>query len=69
MFLQVGVGDHPRLTQLAEMLGDSWMASFIGTPAKVADALLALEARGIERVQLTPYSPDTFELLAPHLCG
>ena len=69
MFLQVGVGDHPRLAQLAEMLGDSWMSSFIGSPASVADALLALESRGIERVQLTPYAPDTFALLAPHLCG
>jgi alkanesulfonate monooxygenase SsuD/methylene tetrahydromethanopterin reductase-like flavin-dependent oxidoreductase (luciferase family) len=69
MFLQVGVGDHPRLKQLAEMLGDSWMSRFIGTPEKVAEALLGLESRGIERVQLTPYSPDTFEILAPHLCG
>jgi alkanesulfonate monooxygenase SsuD/methylene tetrahydromethanopterin reductase-like flavin-dependent oxidoreductase (luciferase family) len=69
MFLQVGVGDHPRLAQLAEMLGDSWMGTFIGTPEKVAESLLALEARGIERVQLTPYSPETFELLAPHLHG
>jgi alkanesulfonate monooxygenase SsuD/methylene tetrahydromethanopterin reductase-like flavin-dependent oxidoreductase (luciferase family) len=69
MFLQVGVGDHPRLAQLAEMLGDSWMSSFIGSPAKVADALLALESHGVERVQLTPYAPDTFALLAPHLCG
>ncbi|MEP7115847.1 MAG: LLM class flavin-dependent oxidoreductase [Ilumatobacteraceae bacterium] len=69
MFLQVGVGDHPRLTQLSEMLGDSWMGSFIGSPSKVAESLNELESRGVERVQLTPYSPDTFELLASHLCG
>jgi alkanesulfonate monooxygenase SsuD/methylene tetrahydromethanopterin reductase-like flavin-dependent oxidoreductase (luciferase family) len=69
MFLQVGVGDHPRLAELSRLLGDSWMGSFIGEAPKVADALLALESRGIERVQLTPYVPETFELLAPYLCS
>ena len=69
MFLQVGVGNDPRLAELGHLLGDSWMSSFIGEPAKVADALRELESRGIERVQLTPYVPETFELLAPHLCG
>lgn len=68
MFLQVGVGSHPRLEQLAEMLGGSWMGSFIGPATKVSEALLALEGRGIDRVQLTPYVPETFELLAPYLC-
>ncbi len=68
-FLQVGVGDNPRLRQLSATLGDSWMSRFIGPPAEVAEALLALESHGIERVQLTPYVPETFELLAPHLGG
>lgn len=68
MFLQVGVGDHPRLAELAGSLGDSWMGSFIGEGSKVADALLELESHGVDRVQLTPYVPETFELLAPHLC-
>jgi alkanesulfonate monooxygenase SsuD/methylene tetrahydromethanopterin reductase-like flavin-dependent oxidoreductase (luciferase family) len=68
VFLQVGCGDHPRLDQLARMFGDSWMGRFVGEPAKVADALRDVESFGIERVQLTPYAPETFELLAPLLC-
>ena len=67
IFLQIGAGDNPRLTELAAMLGDSWMGQFIGEPSKVADALRSIESFGIERVQLTPYVPETFELLAPHL--
>jgi alkanesulfonate monooxygenase SsuD/methylene tetrahydromethanopterin reductase-like flavin-dependent oxidoreductase (luciferase family) len=67
VFLQVGVGNDPRLTELATNFGDSWMGQFIGESAKVADALRTIESFGIERVQLTPYSPETFELLAPHL--
>jgi alkanesulfonate monooxygenase SsuD/methylene tetrahydromethanopterin reductase-like flavin-dependent oxidoreductase (luciferase family) len=69
MFLQVGVGDNPRLRQLSATLGDSWMSRFIGPPAQVAEALMALESHGVDRVQLTPYLPETFELLAPHLGG
>jgi alkanesulfonate monooxygenase SsuD/methylene tetrahydromethanopterin reductase-like flavin-dependent oxidoreductase (luciferase family) len=67
IFLQVGVGNNPRLGELAKMFGDSWMGQFIGEPAKVAAALRAVEKFGIDRVQLTPYVPETFELLAPHL--
>jgi alkanesulfonate monooxygenase SsuD/methylene tetrahydromethanopterin reductase-like flavin-dependent oxidoreductase (luciferase family) len=66
-FLQVGVGNDPRLRELTDKFGDSWMGHFIGEPSKVADALRNIESFGIERVQLTPYSADTFELLAPHL--
>ena len=69
MFLQVGVGDHPRLGELSGLLGDSWMGSFIGEAPEGGRSLLALESRGIERVQLTPYVPETFELLAPYLCS
>jgi alkanesulfonate monooxygenase SsuD/methylene tetrahydromethanopterin reductase-like flavin-dependent oxidoreductase (luciferase family) len=68
IFLQVGVGDNPRLAELAKMFGDSWMGQFIGEPTKVAAALQAVEGFGIDRIQLTPYVPETFELLAPHLC-
>jgi Luciferase-like monooxygenase len=67
IFLQVGVGDNPRLAELAKMLGDSWMGQFIGEPAKVATALQGVEEFGLDRVQLTPYVPETFELLAVHL--
>ncbi len=66
-FVQVGCGADPRLTQLADTFGGTWMGNFIGEPAKVADALLTLEDLGIERVQLTPYVGATFELLAPEL--
>lgn len=65
--LQIGVGDNPRLTELAAMLGDSWMGHFIGEPSKVTDAPRNIESFGIEREQLTPYVPEGFELL-PSLC-
>ena len=69
IFLQVGVGDSEQLRAIAKTLGDSWMSQFIGPPQEVAATLMALESHGIDRVQLTPYVPETFELLAPHLCG
>ncbi len=67
VFLQIGCGQHPRLSALSEVLAGSWFGSFIGEPERVADALLALEDHGIGRVQLTAYVDGTFERLAPVL--
>jgi hypothetical protein len=69
VFIMVGCGDHPRVRGLADALGDSLMGSFVGEPAKVADSVRALAEVGIERVQLTSYTPDTIALLAPYLSG
>jgi alkanesulfonate monooxygenase SsuD/methylene tetrahydromethanopterin reductase-like flavin-dependent oxidoreductase (luciferase family)/ketosteroid isomerase-like protein len=69
VFLMAGCGDHPRVRALGAALGDGLMGSLVGEPAAVAERILALADRGLDRVQLTPYTPDTIELLAPHLAG
>jgi hypothetical protein len=69
VFLMVGCGDHPRVAGLRQMLGDSFMGSLLGEPAAVADVVRSLAGHGIERAQLTPYTPDTLALLAPHLAA
>jgi alkanesulfonate monooxygenase SsuD/methylene tetrahydromethanopterin reductase-like flavin-dependent oxidoreductase (luciferase family) len=67
VFLMAGCGDHPRLAQLKAVLGDGLMGSLVGEPEQVADAIRSFAGHGIERVQITPYTPDTISLLAPHL--
>jgi hypothetical protein len=52
---------------LREVLAGTLMGSLIGEPEQVADVVRSFAALSIERVQLTPYSPDTLALLAPHL--
>ena len=69
VFLMAGCGDHPRVQALDQALGSGLMGSLVGEPAAVAERILALADRGLDRVQLTPYTPDTIELLAPHLAG
>lgn len=67
VFLMVGCGSHPRLEQLRAVLGDGLMGALVGEPERVAEMIRSLADHGIERVQLTPYTPDTISLLAPHL--
>ena len=69
VFVMAGCGDHPRIRALQAALGDGLMGSFVGEPAAVAEQVLVLAERGLDRVQLTPYTADTVELLAPHLAG
>jgi alkanesulfonate monooxygenase SsuD/methylene tetrahydromethanopterin reductase-like flavin-dependent oxidoreductase (luciferase family) len=69
VFLMVGCGHHPRIAALQGALGDSFMSRFVGEPEQVADAVRSLGEHGIHRVQLTPYTPATIELLAPHLAS
>ena len=45
------------------------MAGLVGDPEAVAERVRAFGDHGVTRVQLTPYTPDTLELLAPHLAG
>ena len=47
--------------------GDSFMGGFFGAPEKVAASLAGLASAGVSRVELSPFSGETFELLAPHL--
>ena len=45
------------------------MGSLVGPSERVAEVVAGLADHGIDRVQLTPYTPDTIELLAPLLAG
>ncbi len=67
IFLLVGTGEDPRVAMLREGLAGSYLGRFLGEPAAVAEALKALEALGIDRVQLTELAPGTVASLAPHL--
>jgi alkanesulfonate monooxygenase SsuD/methylene tetrahydromethanopterin reductase-like flavin-dependent oxidoreductase (luciferase family) len=67
VFLMVGCGDHPRVAAMQSVLGDTFMGHLVGHPESVAEAIRSLEADGITRVQITPYTPDTLSLLAPFL--
>jgi alkanesulfonate monooxygenase SsuD/methylene tetrahydromethanopterin reductase-like flavin-dependent oxidoreductase (luciferase family) len=67
VFLLCGAGTDPRTLAFEKMLGDSAMAGFFGSPAKVADSIRALRNHGIERAQISPFSEETFELLAAEL--
>lgn len=69
VFLMAGCGDHPRVKAMRSMLGDSLMGQLVGEPEQVAETIRSLEAEGIERVQITPYTPDTLALLAPFLAA
>jgi len=61
----VGIDERTRATE--ELLGDSFMGGFFGAPEKVAASLAGLASAGVSRVELSPFSGETFELLAPHL--
>lgn len=67
VFLLVGAGSNGRVRALGEAMAGTFMGSFVGEPERVADAIRRLADHGIERVQLTPLSPETPELLAPLL--
>jgi alkanesulfonate monooxygenase SsuD/methylene tetrahydromethanopterin reductase-like flavin-dependent oxidoreductase (luciferase family) len=69
VFVMAGCGDHPRVRALGDALAGSFMGTFVGEPERVAEALHGLGDLGIERVQLTSYTPDTIPLLAPHLAA
>jgi alkanesulfonate monooxygenase SsuD/methylene tetrahydromethanopterin reductase-like flavin-dependent oxidoreductase (luciferase family) len=66
-FLMVGAGEGAAVSGLRAMLGDCFLGRFVGDARQVAQAILDLEAHGIERVQLTPFAPGSLEALVPHL--
>lgn len=69
LFAMVAVGDGPEVRARQDALGDSLFGGMVGEVSKVVDNLLSLEDLGITRVQITEYSPRTFEALAPHLAN
>jgi alkanesulfonate monooxygenase SsuD/methylene tetrahydromethanopterin reductase-like flavin-dependent oxidoreductase (luciferase family) len=69
LFVMCNVGDDERTRGLEALLGDSFLGGFFGSPSKVASALHELADTGISRVQLSPFTDASFELLADHLGG
>lgn len=69
VFLMVGCGTGARIDGLRSLLGETFMGSLVGEPESVAHVVRSLADHGIERAQLTPYTPDTLSLLAPHLAA
>ena len=67
VFILCGAGDDPTTTAVSAALGDSFLGSFFGDPAKVADSVRSLAAHGITRVQLSPFTDAAFPLLAKEL--
>ena len=61
------VGEDDRTRALEEKLGDSLMGGFFGPVDKVVASLRALADVGLERIQVSPFTDTSYELLAPHL--
>jgi alkanesulfonate monooxygenase SsuD/methylene tetrahydromethanopterin reductase-like flavin-dependent oxidoreductase (luciferase family) len=57
-------GADRRVQRIADLLGDSWYAGFVGAPGKVWANVLALADLGIDRLQLGSAVEGTYEALA-----
>ena len=66
-FILCAAGTDSTTTSMAAMLGDSFLGSFFGEPAKVADSLRSLARAGLDRVQVSPLDDASFALLAAEL--
>lgn len=67
VFALCAAGSDARTRATADALGDSFLGGFFGEPAKVADTMRSLAELGIGRVQVSPFSEASFELLAADL--
>jgi alkanesulfonate monooxygenase SsuD/methylene tetrahydromethanopterin reductase-like flavin-dependent oxidoreductase (luciferase family) len=66
VFLTVACGDDAAMAPLRDS-GGLGFDGLVGSPAEVAATLLRVGTKGIDRLQVTPATPTTLELLAPHL--
>jgi alkanesulfonate monooxygenase SsuD/methylene tetrahydromethanopterin reductase-like flavin-dependent oxidoreductase (luciferase family) len=69
VFAMCSVAGDERTRDWAQRLDGTFMGGFFGGPAKVAATMHGLADAGISRVQVSPFSDASFELLAPHLDG
>jgi alkanesulfonate monooxygenase SsuD/methylene tetrahydromethanopterin reductase-like flavin-dependent oxidoreductase (luciferase family) len=67
VFILCSVGDDPMTRGIAAALGDSFLGGFFGDPAKVAASMHRLAEDGISRVQVSPFTDASFDLLAAEL--
>jgi alkanesulfonate monooxygenase SsuD/methylene tetrahydromethanopterin reductase-like flavin-dependent oxidoreductase (luciferase family) len=66
-FVMCSVTGDERTREWCRRLEGTFMGDFFGEPAQVAERLHELADAGISRVQVSPFSDASFELLAPHL--
>ena len=67
VFILCAVGNDERTKAIEGMLGDSFLGGFYGPAAKVAESMFALEAAGVDRVEVSPFTETSFAALAEHL--
>jgi alkanesulfonate monooxygenase SsuD/methylene tetrahydromethanopterin reductase-like flavin-dependent oxidoreductase (luciferase family) len=67
VFVMCSVADDDRTRQWEQRLDGTFMGGFFGEPAKVAASLHALGEAGVSRAQVSPFTDESFELIASHL--
>ena len=67
IFLLVAVGESNEVMGIANKLRGGYLANFMGEPEKVIESLGKLETLGIDRVQLTEFTPGAHNLLSEGL--
>jgi hypothetical protein len=66
-YIMVAAGDEPRVKELKAALGSNFFSRFVGEAGSVAQALVDLEVCGVDRVQLTSFTPGTLGNLLANL--
>ncbi len=67
LFVLCSVGDDELTRSLEAALAGSFLSGFFGDPGKVAASVRGLVDADISRVQLSAFSPASYELLADEL--
>lgn len=63
----IAVGDSPMIERMKSAFGDGFASGLAGSPAQVAEAVVALQDYGVDRITLVPRVPGSIPLLAPAL--
>lgn len=67
VFILCSVGDDARTKAVENMLGDSFLGGFYGSAAKVSESMFRLAEAGIDRVEVSPFTENSFATLATKL--
>jgi alkanesulfonate monooxygenase SsuD/methylene tetrahydromethanopterin reductase-like flavin-dependent oxidoreductase (luciferase family) len=67
VFILCSCGDDPRTTAVHDLLDGSFYGGFFGPAEQVAESMQRLAEAGVDRVQVSPFSDESFPRLAEHL--
>ena len=67
VFVICSVGDDDRTREWSQLLDGTFMGGFFGEAEKVMASFRSLADAGVERIQVSPFSDASFELIAPYL--